>query len=265
MNELKSLSLFIGTAECDARCKHCAGVPLRKYAPKKDGEIDFALIEKTVKECYAKGARYLSISSSGEPTLSPLSVTKVLAMIKGYEEDGMKFSPINLYSNGIRIGEDESFCKEYLPLWKNLGLTTMYVTVHNIDEKKNAQVYGIKNYPSLELVISRIHDADLNMRANIVLSKNTIGTFDEFRSTVEYLFAKDVDRISAWPIRDMGDKVDAMLSPDEKELDKMNEWIGTHPNYRVRLLREDSKVAYTTGQKLTLFPNGVLSNTWCNR
>jgi MoaA/NifB/PqqE/SkfB family radical SAM enzyme len=265
MKKLNSLALFVGTAECNGRCKHCAGVPLRQYAPKEDGVINEALIYRTVRKCYDKGARYLSISSSGEPTLSPLAVTKVFELLRGMENEGVKFSSIHLYSNGIRIGEDEAFCKEYLPLWKDYGLDTLYVTVHSIDEKKNAKVYGIEKYPSLELVVSRIHDAGLYMRANLVLSKNTIGTSEEFISTIKYLSNLGVDKVSAWPIRNMDDKVDTGLSPPTEELDKIEEWIKNHTEYSARLLRENSRIVYQTGQKLTLFPNGKLSNTWCNR
>jgi len=119
MKTLNSLSIFVGTAQCNGHCVHCAGVPLRKYAPKEDGVIDKDLIYRTVKECYNKGARYLSISSSGEPTLSPLAVTRTLELVNGCREEGIGFSPINLYSNGIRIGEDKSFCDKYLFLWKS--------------------------------------------------------------------------------------------------------------------------------------------------
>ncbi len=224
-----------------------------------DGVIDESLVYKTIKTCYKQGARYLSISSSGEPTLSPLTVTKTLKWINGCK--GVKFSPINLYSNGIIIGEDKSFCETYLSLWKRLGLTTIYVTVHDVNEVKNARAYGIKNYPPLSLVLSRIHGAGLLMRANLVLSKKTINTFNKFVSTVEYLKKMGVDFISAWPIRNMEDKIDSKLVPDEKELDKMEKWV---KDKGVRLLREKSRKVYQTGQKLTLFPNGKLSNTWYN-
>jgi len=267
MDKLTSLSLFVGTGQCNAHCSHCAGVPLRKYAPKEDGVIDEELIYRTIKECHSQGARYLSISSSGEPTLSPLSVTKTLELIYGCREEGIEFKPINLYSNGIRIGEDKIFCDTYLPRWRRLGLTTVYVTVHDVDEKKNAMVYGIENYPSLELVLSRIHDAGLMIRANLVLSLNTVGTFDKFVPTVGHLKMLGVDYISAWPIRDQEDKVNKKLSPLEEELDKIEKWIEENQSEkcRIRLLREKSRIAYQTSQKLTLFPNGVLSNTWCNR
>ena len=261
--ELNSLSLFVGTAECNAQCGHCAGVPLRKYAPSEDGILDENLINQTIRSCYNQGARYLSISSSGEPTLSPLSVTKTLELVNECKDVG--FSPINIYSNGIRIGEDKDFCDTYLPLWKNLGLTTFYITVHDIDEKKNAKIYGIENYPSLNSVLSRIHDNDLSMRANLVLSKKTIHNADKFISTVEYLKNIGVDCVSAWPIRNDEDQVDPKLSPLETELDKMGEWVKNQdPKDKIKLLREKSKVAYQSGQKLTLFPNGILSNTWCN-
>lgn len=263
--KLNSLSLFVGTGQCNGHCAHCAGAPLRKYAPREDGIINEELIYKTIRECYAQGARYLSISSSGEPTLSPLAVTKTLQLVYDCQKEGMEFSPINLYSNGIRIGQDPEFCKKYLPRWKDLGLTTIYVTVHDIDENKNAEIYGIEYYPPLDEIVFRIHDANLLVRANLVLSKRTIGTFEKFVLTVERLKKKRVDFISAWPVRNLEDIVDINLSPLEKELDKMESWIEDHNRgYKIKLLREKSKIAYQLGQKLTLFPDGTLSNTWCN-
>ncbi len=265
MNKLNSLSLFVGTGQCNANCSHCAGVPLRRYAPKEDGTLDKDLIYKTIKACYEQGARNLSISSSGEPTLSPLSVTKTLELINGCRKEKIEFSSLNLYSNGIRIGEDKGFCNTYLPFWRSLGLTTIYITVHDIDEKENAKIYGITSYPPLDLVLSRIHSADLLMRANIILRKDTICTFAKFVSSVEYLKRLGVDGVSAWPIRGKDDKVDQKLSPLEEELDNMENWVENHdPKYKIRLLKEKSRVASQTGQKLTLFPDGTLSNSWCN-
>ncbi len=263
---LRSLSLFIGTGECNAKCKHCAGVPLRKYAPKKDGEWDRELIYKTIKSCHQQGAKSLSLSSSGEPTLSPLSVTKVLKLIKECKSEGIEFNSIHLYSNGILIGEDEKFCKKYLPLWRKLGLTTIYITVHNIDENKNAHLYGIKNYPSLKKVVSRIHEANLKARANIVLSKKTVYSSEDFSKTVRYLKEINFDSISAWPIRNLQDQVDRKLSPEKKTLKRMKSWIEREKlgNHTRILFEKESRNLYKAGQKLTLFPDGTLSNTWCN-
>jgi MoaA/NifB/PqqE/SkfB family radical SAM enzyme len=266
-NSLSSLSLFVGTGNCNANCNHCAGKPLRKYAPEKDGVINETLINETLKKCYVRGARYLSISSSGEPTLSPLAVTRTLELVNICKNEGLEYSPINLYSNGIRIGEDSSFCKEYLSLWKNLGLTTIYLTIHNLDEKRNAQIYGVKSYPKFEDIFFKIHNAKLKIRANLVLSKNTIPYVDDFIFTILALRKKGVDSVSAWPIRTLDDKVNVELAPIKSELDKMNIWVkeNSNSNFLIRLLMEENQELYKKGKKLTLFPDGTLSSTWCNQ
>lgn len=266
MDSVTSLGLFVGTGQCNAYCKHCAGKPLRQYAPKKDGDISSDLFYETIKKCYEEGARSLTLTSSGEPTLSPLSVTKTLELICDMRKDNIQYQWINLYSNGIVIGRDKEFSCKYLPLWHKLGLQTIYITVHNIDEKKNANIYGIKNYPSLNKVVSRIHSAGLLARANVVLTKDNIGTCKEYVFMVKGLREIGFDHISAWPIRNLDDKMDLKLAPLEEELDKMESWAQKQetPNCRLRVLRENTRTAYRTGRKLTLFPNNTLSTSWCN-
>lgn len=263
---LNSLSLFVGTGKCNANCAHCAGKIHRNFAPKIDGEISRELFYKTLKEGYQNGARSLSISSSGEPTLSPLAVSKTLEMVYDLKKEAINYEWINLYSNGIRIGEDKKFCEDYLSTWRALGLKTIYVTVHDLDERKNALIYGVKSYPSIDLVVSRIHDAGLLTRANLVLNKNNVPTFEKFFNTVNRLREIGFDHISAWPIRGENDKVDLDLSPSREELDKMSHWAEKNSNesHRIRLLLEDHHEVYERGEKLTLFPDGKLSNSWCN-
>lgn len=261
--KLKSLSLLVGTGKCNAHCHHCAGQIHRQFAPAKDGEVETSLIIETLNSCYDQGARYLTISSSGEPTLSPLAVTKILELV-GYCQ--LCYSPINLYSNGIRIGEDKPFADTYLPFWKNLGLTHIYLTVHDIDEQTNARMYGIKKYPELKTVISRIREANLLARVNLLLNRKTIDTVLKFVSTVEHLKKLGANSVSAWPIRGEDDKVDLALSPPLAEMNKMKIWIAQNnrSGFKVKLSSGQDSAVNEAGQKLTLFPNGKLLDTWCN-
>ena len=264
-NKIDSFSIFVGTGDCNANCPHCAGRIHRKSAPKRDGIIDERLITKTIRTCCERGARYLSISGSGEPTLSPQSVTKVLEIVHRCKKEGIEFSPINLYSNGIRIGKDKPFTEKYLANWKNLGLTTVYITVHDIDEKRNAEIYGVPNYPSLKTILSRIHGAGLLVRANLVLSKNTVDTANKFSLTINYLKELGVDAVSAWSVKNADDKIDKKLSPPSTTMDEIEEWVekNTESKFKIRLLREKIGCACQS-KKLTLFPDGTLTNTWCN-
>ena len=118
MRTVIGLGIFVGTGQCNANCEHCAGTPHRKNAHKFDGEIDKELIEDVIRKCYSSGAKYISLTSSGEPTLSPGSVTKVLELIKNYEF--VKYDKINLYTNGIVIGSDLNFCKKYFVISNSL-------------------------------------------------------------------------------------------------------------------------------------------------
>jgi len=264
-NSLNSLSVFVGTGECNADCEHCAGKIHRKYAPKKDGIIDYELIYKTLKKCHKLGARSLSISSSGEPTLSPNSVTNLLRLVYECKNENIHYPNINLYSNGIRIGFEDDFCNKYLPLWKKLGLKKIYITLHNIEPEKNAKTYRIKEYPSLNKIISNIHNHNLLIRANLVLSKKTILNLEKFVLTVNHLDNLGVDLISAWGIRDEYDKLDINLSPDRSEMNKMEKWVLENKKLKskLRLLREKDRNSYKSNKKLTLFPDGTLSNKWC--
>ncbi len=251
----KSLGLFIGTGNCNAHCQHCAGVYYRQFAPKEDWVIPEELFRKTIREAYADGARSLTLSSGGEPTLSPFAISKTLRLV--IKED-LDFNQINLYSNGIRIGEEEPF-SAWLREWKNLGLTWVYVTVHNTDEVINAKMYGVEKYPSLKIVSSRIRESGLCLRANIMLTKDGVHDLVGFTQMVEELAALEFDAVAAWPIRGLDDTPNAYLAPSEESLTEIEEWITTGAS-RIPVRMSLSRAGYETGQKLTLFPNGVLSS-----
>lgn len=263
--KVTSVAILIGRGICNARCEHCAGEIHRLNAPHEDGVVDEKLIKTILRKCFLKGARSLSISGSGEPTLSPKAVTKTLKIAAGLREEGVDYSFIHLYSNGIRFGESEEFVSRYLPLWKSLGLRAIYITVHDVGPEKNAEAYGVKKYPNLATVVKRIHSAGMAVRANLVLCKSTICTFESFSSSVAALAEMGFDAISAWPIRDPDkDQVDRSKSPDEIELEKMFAWTAcSRLRIPVRVLLEKERNVYQNRHKLTLLPDGTLSNSWC--
>ena len=264
-NAVKSIAIFIGTGACNARCSHCAGLPHRKNAPREDRLPDEALVRRTLAASHARGARALSISSSGEPTLSPRSVTRLFEIVDEIRSEGITFASIHLYSNGIRIGQEQEFCERYLPLWRGHGLDTIYLTIHALDERENARTYGVASYPPLPLVFARIQDADLRVRANMMLSTCTVHTLESFISSVESLCRLGADRIAAWPIRGQDDRPDLALAPSPEEIARIREWVREHGvAYKTTLLGEETCIQYHSGQKLTLFPDGTLSSTWCN-
>jgi MoaA/NifB/PqqE/SkfB family radical SAM enzyme len=225
--------------------------------PREDKVMDEQLFYETLQYAYEMGAKSLSLTSGGEPTLAPNSVTRTLEIAQHFE-----YKKIKLYTNGIRIGMSKSFSQKYLPLWQSIGLTDIYWTVHSLSEKKNTQIFGIKSYPSLELIISRIHEADLRVRANIVLSRSNISDLEKFKEFVIGLKEYGVDNIAAWPVRDEKDEYDVNNAPSMIEIQRMREWAETDNTIQVQT--EEHHELYRNKHKLGLFPDGKISSDWCN-
>lgn len=253
---LQNIALFVGTGKCNAKCSHCAGTIHRKNMPKEDGIIDENLFYNTLKDSYEMGARSLSMTSGGEPTLAPMSITKTLDIANKFD-----YRKIKLYTNGIRIGRSSEFSEIYLPLWQSKGLTDIYMTVHSISEEKNAQIFGIKSYPSIELIINRVHKSDLKIRANIVLSRTNISDLEKFKEIVTGLKKYGIDNIAAWPVRDEKDEYDIINAPSIYEIENMREWAKNDKTIAVQT--EEHHKLYKNKKKLGLFPDGKLSNDWC--
>lgn len=238
-------SVIVGDNSCNANCKHCGGKINR-------GEgYNLNLLTEFLIDRYKSTARYFTISSGGEPTLFPNEITSILEIVNNLSNINMKYSQVNLYSNGIKFGEKETYCKKYLPLWKSLGLTHIYLTVHDLDSKKNAEIYGIENYPKLDDIIFRISNNDIKIRANIILSKNIVSTLENFKILVDGLYKKGISEISAWPIRGRDGKVNINELPLDYELIK---------NYADTRGISFAKLK----NRQTLFSKDNISDTWCN-
>lgn len=254
---LQNIALFVGTGKCNANCGHCAGKIHRESMPKEDKVADEELFYNTLKDSYEKGARSLSLTSGGEPTLAPMSITKTLDIAKNFD-----YGKIKLYTNGIMIGKSSRFSEMYLPLWQSKGLTDIYLTVHSLSEEKNAQIFGIKSYPSLELIVSRIHEANLKVRANIVLSRGNISDLEKFKEIVIGLKRYSFDNIAAWPVRDEKDEYDIINAPSMDDIQKMRELVKDDRTIDVQT--EEHHELYKNKKKLGLFPDGTISSDWCN-
>lgn len=248
---MKSLSIFVGTAACNAKCAHCAGIPHRVFAHQHDGEDNLDMMYRTMLNCYNQGAR------SGEPTLSPLSVSKVMLLVYTMRKEGMVYDSVNLYTNGLQIGTNVNFCETYLPVWKHDGLTTIYVTVHSLDPIENANIYGVKSYPDLNTIVNRIHKAGLKVRANVILNTQSIGTYEKFVLATAELDRIGFDSCAAWCLRTANDEVDVRYAPLSNELDRMEKWAAYASwKFPIKVYREEKR-GYVEGDKRTL------SNHWC--
>lgn len=262
VTELDSLGLMIGTGRCDASCRGCAGIPHRPYAPRSDGDDDFRRIEEAIRECHRRGARRITLSSSGEPTLSPISVSKALALIGRLRREGLGFDRVSMYTNGIRIGEDRLWSAAWLPHWRVQGLDTVYLSLHSIDQRENSEGFGVE-CPPIQRISDRLDDAGLKKRACLILRRGRVDDEKSLARTVRLLEQLGFEQLTAWPLRDAQDRLHRD-APSDQQLSEMATWAFTTNRWgtmRVDVHDEgDREQRYS--RKLTLFPDGRLASAW---
>lgn len=267
--KIDGISILVGTAECNANCKWCAGKQHRKQAPKYDGMLDEKRLRDTLDYCADLGCRYITLTGSGEPTLSPISVSMALRVIKEYKQKDIVFDPVNLYTNGIRIGQDEQFCRKYLKMWYYFGLTSIYVSVYSADTTLNAEAFGVSEYPEFKTIFRRIKEYDFKLRVSVILKKGNTDTKEKFQALCDTFFALGVDNVSAWPLKNSDDSISSQ-APDTEHLLDIQKFALQHSpiaignvDRTIRVLLGDKKSKQMLGKKIALFQNGEISDIWC--
>jgi len=199
IEKIYSVSALVGSNACNANCAFCAARELRSDARRDDA------MPATFKSAIRLSARYggwsLSLTSSGEPTCSPNAVTSALIDYQECASQGAYFPNVNLFTNGILLG-DASFSSKWLPSWKQLGLTSVAVSVHAYTRNGQAAAYGIKEYPELGSIFKNVRDSGLQTRATILMRKGGIDNPELFCRCLQELRGMGVENITCWWIAD---------------------------------------------------------------
>ncbi len=227
IEKIYSVSALVGNGDCNANCSFCAGKYLRPQA--KENKLYDKNLEAAIKLSARYGGWSLSLTSSGEVTVDPDALTKALEIYQKCAQQGAYFPNVNLFTNGILFGDD-NFCKKYLDLWRNLGLNNIALSIHDVDEKKQAGIYGVKNYPNFEKIKSNVEQYGLGLRATLLLRKGGIEDEQKYEKAIKTLLRKGIDNITSWPIGNP-DGSRTEYTPSRLNLFKIQRWL--HKNARV--------------------------------
>jgi MoaA/NifB/PqqE/SkfB family radical SAM enzyme len=199
IEKIYSVSALVGDGTCNANCGFCSGKYLRPQAGNNPRQSYDKNLEAAIKLSARYGGWSLSLTSSGEPTCDPTAVTKALMVYDGCAQQGAYFPNVNLFTNGIKFG-DEEFCDSNLKTWKRLGLNNVAVSIHSVDEKEQAAVYGLNKYPDLEKIVENVEKHGLGVRATLLLRKDGVDTPQKYEESVKTLIFKGITNITSWPV-----------------------------------------------------------------
>lgn len=197
IEKIYSVSALVGDGRCNGNCKFCSGKYLRPQA--KENPLYYKNLESAIKLSARYGGWSLSLTGSGEPTCDPEAVTRALEVYKKCADQGAYFPNVNLFTNGILFG-DAAFCKQWLPKWKELGLTNVAVSIHNPFFGGQAEAYGVKEYPGLSELFKNIRDNGVGVRVTLLLQKGLVDCAKEYKESISLIKAYGCINITSWPV-----------------------------------------------------------------
>lgn len=191
--QISTMSVVVGGTVCNASCPFCVarmtptnGVPERASEPKWDN------FKAALRFAKNSGVSTVLITGKGEPTLYRSHIDETLVKIRNSE-----FAFIELQTNAIPIAmqsklEMGSEWSKLLHSWKEMGLTTIAISIVSPHDWRNQQVYTPHgHYPPLFLTIKFLRDHGINVRLSCIMTK---GNVDSVKSVQELLaFAKEND------------------------------------------------------------------------
>ena len=227
IDKIYSVSALVGNGACNANCEFCAGKYLRPEA--RENKLYDKNLESAIKLSARYGGWSLSLTSSGEPTCDPDSLTNALNIYNKCANQGAYFPNVNLFTNGI-LFDNKIFCKEYLPKWKELGLNNIAISIHEVSEEGQAKIYGLNSYPKLENLVENIEENGLGVRATLLLRKGGVDTPKKYEDAVKTLINKGMNNITSWPVGEP-DNTRNEYTPSRLNLFKIRKWL--HKNAKI--------------------------------
>jgi sulfatase maturation enzyme AslB (radical SAM superfamily) len=199
IEKIYSVSALVGSGACNGNCEFCSGKYLRPQA-ESNNQLYWKNYEAAIKLCARYGGWSLSLTSSGEPTCSPEALTKALQIYKKCAAEGAYFPNINLFTNGILFA-DEKFCQKWLPMWKELGLGNIAVSIHSACQDGQAAAYGLKKYPDFREIFGNIRKYGFGLRVTLLLRRGGVDNSESYEKAIKTLIDDyNVDNITSWPI-----------------------------------------------------------------
>ena len=229
IEKIYSVSALVGTGKCNANCAFCAGEYLRPEARFQNKALYDRNLEVAIKLSARYGGWALSFTSAGEPTCEPEAITSALQVYKKCADQGAYFPNVNLFTNGILFG-DENYCDTYLPIWKELGLTNVAVSIHEKFAHDQAETYGVKNYPLYNQLVNNIEKHGVGVRATMLLRNGGIDTPQKYYEAISYLIHCGITNITSWPVGNP-DATRNEFTPSRWNLFRIRCWL--HMNAKV--------------------------------
>jgi molybdenum cofactor biosynthesis enzyme MoaA len=248
---IQSFSICLPQA-CDANCPYCISKQTgRDHCDKF--EVTPSQITSACRFAVIGDTTTVLFTGKGEPMLYPDEISYCMSAIKKYE-----FPFVEIQTNGIRLWNEWENMERYLIHWRNLGMTTISISIAHYLRKRNEQIFAPTKYPDIGGLIAVLKELGFMVRINCTLIKDFIDNWDEFSWLWYHVYEKwKTDQLVIRPVVAYGDGDEAEWAREnaipEDELKLLVDLIKSAPSSEViRKLVHGGEVLSFRGKNLCL-------------
>jgi organic radical activating enzyme len=182
-----TMSIVVGGPACNASCPFCVSKQTGMNGLDKEGNL--SRLGNAAMLARQGGVSTVLLTGKGEPTLYPDEITRILSHNLNHRFDVPftllrdTFPLIELQTNGLNMLEPETQTR--VAIWKQLGLTTICLSVVHWESEMNQKIYTPnKEYPELSKTINSLHELGFSVRLSCIGLDGYIDTPSRFLSFV---------------------------------------------------------------------------------
>lgn len=184
----RSFSIVVGGSACNANCPFC--ISKMTASPLPIHEIDTGRFLKACKivEQAADGLITVTLTSKGETTLYRKQIDEYLKHLP------LAFPIVDLQTNGTFLEGITQTGELYR--WKNMGLTTVSVSIAHYDPILSNELMGINWDFDFWDTIKLIHGCGMMARLNCTLLKNGVNDWASARMLIQMAGDEGVEQLT---------------------------------------------------------------------
>ena len=210
--KIGTLSLVVGDASCNAACPFCISKMTAKAPPtavlkawQQSGQkrprmygpwINTPRLLVALQFSKMANVSTVMLTGKGEPTLFPAAIGDYLKVMKTLASDGFRsmFPFIEIQTNGFLLETKE--LNADLRSWEMDGLTTVSISIVDIDSKNNAKIMGQKAPSKNSTLIRKLHDYGFSVRINLTLMKGAIDNWTKLEKAILWCKSHNVEQFT---------------------------------------------------------------------
>lgn len=219
--KIQTMSIVCGTRACNAHCPFCVS----KMTPDADlsDKVNWRNFGIACRLAEKSGATTCLITGKGEPTLYPDLISAYI------HQASSTFPIIELQTNAIRIGENDTHFDSSLRDWYHMGLTTICISAVHYRQEFNKEIYS-EAYPHLREVTNKLKEIGYSVRLSVMMLSGYIDSWPELLCLVDACEDYGIDQLTIRPV----------ARPENVNND-VSEWIRnrTLKDYQLRSVKDN--------------------------